>query len=104
MNRYKETVQKIRHNGHGKRRWETMYYPTFEKRNSDIYIMTKRMERLDLLANEYYGDPRLWWVISRSNTHIPKGTFQIPPGKRLRIPNPLTVLTVLEELQNSQFD
>jgi hypothetical protein len=27
-------------------------------------------ERLDTLAREYYGDPRLWWVIHQANVDV----------------------------------
>jgi nucleoid-associated protein YgaU len=41
-------------------------------------------ERLDLIANEAYGDPRLWQVIATAN-NIDRPRF-VPPGTSLVIP------------------
>jgi len=37
------------------------------------------------LANKYYGDITLWWMIAISN-NLGKGTMVVPTGIRLRIP------------------
>jgi hypothetical protein len=38
---------------------------------------------LDNLANEFYGDPTLWWFIARINQ---LNTINIPAGTSLRLP------------------
>lgn len=102
MQRYEETVNVIRHNGDGKRRYETMLYPKIPLKTSDIYILSKKLERMDLLANEYYGDPRYWWVIRKANK-LPGGTLQIPAGKRIRIPYPLDATELQVLMAEMQF-
>lgn len=102
MQRYEETVGIIRHNGDGKRRYETMLYPKIPKKTSDIYILSKKLERMDNLAYEYYGDPRYWWVIRRVNK-LPGGTLQIPAGRRIRIPFPLDPAQLEELMATMQF-
>lgn len=102
MQRYQDTVQKIRHNGDGKQRYETMLYPIFEPQTSDIYFISKKMDRMDLVAYQWYGDPRLWWVIQRAN-NLPGGTIQIPPGVRIRVPYPLSSYDVATKLRERQF-
>lgn len=102
MERYRETAEIIRHNGNGKRRYETIYFPNYPNRSTDIYIITRRLDRLDNLAFQYYEDTRLWWVIQRANS-LPGGTFQIPAGMRLRIPfpvHPFDAQTLLSEYQS----
>jgi len=102
MQRYENTVEYIRHNGDGKRRYETMLYPNIPHTTSDIYFIAKQLDRLDNIAHAYYGDPRLWWVIKISN-NLPGGTLQIPAGKRIRIPYPLTSTQLSNLLREKQF-
>ena len=84
MNRY-ESINIIQNSGSFERRYETTTYPKFDRQESDIYIITRKLERLDNLANEYYTDPRFWWIIARAN-NLGKGTLTIPAGVQLRIP------------------
>jgi len=51
----------------------------------DTYFYSREGDRLDLLANEFYNDVTLWWVIASAN-NLGKGTLSIPPGKLIRIP------------------
>ena len=67
MNRYTISVDKIRHNGDGKTRFESIRYPEFDPKTTDYYIITKRMDRMDLIAYDWYQDATLWWVIQRAN-------------------------------------
>ena len=53
---------------------------------SDTYIQTITIERLDTLADRFYGDATMWWVIAAANG-IGKGTLRVPRGIKLRIPN-----------------
>ena len=53
----------------------------------DVYIITKDGDRLDLLAEQFYKDTELWWVISISNINkIKRDSFFIEPGTQIRIP------------------
>ena len=70
MQRYSDTVNLINRDGTKKLSYETMYYPEFPLRTSDEYIITKRLDRADLIAYDKYGDPRLWWVIFRANPNL----------------------------------
>jgi hypothetical protein len=40
---------------------------------------------LDLLANEYYGDSKLWWIIATAN-NINGVNIGLDGGIQLRIP------------------
>ena len=66
--------------------YSTTIYDDVPKLNTDIYVITQEGDRLDNLANEYYGDPNLWWFIARVN-HLK--TMNVSRGKRLRIPTSL---------------
>ena len=52
-------------------------------KNSDIYLLAQEGDRLDNLANEFYGDSTLWWFIARIN-HL--NTINVPAGTSLRLP------------------
>lgn len=47
-------------------------------------------ERLDILAGEFYGEGRNWWIIAAASG-IGWG-LQVPPGTKLKIPTDLTQL------------
>lgn len=98
MKRYQLYSDIIRDNLSNKQRISSTYYPTIPYRESDIYIYSKSNHRLDLLAYEYYDNQTFWWVIARAN-NLGKGTFNIPPGIRLRIPFPVDELFLTEILQ-----
>jgi hypothetical protein len=53
-----------------------------------------RGERLDSIANTYYGEPELWWVIAMSNRIV--DPFSISPGMTLRVP--IDVRSILERI------
>ena len=42
-------------------------YPSVTLSNQDYYIVAREQDRMDLLANDFYGDPSLWWVIAMAN-------------------------------------
>jgi len=61
----------------------TTIYSSIPKTSSDIYVITQYGDRLDLLANQFYGDVNLWWYIAKANN---LKFMTIPVGTRLRIP------------------
>lgn len=94
MDRYFQ-VSDIIKNKDNKRYYSSLKYPNIELKDTDIYIYGKRGLRLDLLAYRYYGDVELWFVIARAN-NLGKGSLVVPPGKRIRIPYPITTDEVLD--------
>lgn len=55
------------------------------KRNDDIYVVVQDGDRLDTIANEYYSDSSLWWIIASAN-QIHDPSFTIKEGTILRLP------------------
>jgi len=99
-NRYSDTQIDI--NKSNKRIYLTTIFPTIPISNDDTYIISRDGDRLDLLADRYYGDSTLWWIISQAN-QIGKGSFYITPGTRLRIPaNAHDVIISLKILQDER--
>ena len=61
----------------------TTLYDIIPESDNDTYVISQYGDRLDLLAQQYYGDVSLWWYIAKAN----KLTFiTIPTGTSLRIP------------------
>tara|TARA_R110000803_G_scaffold76375_1_gene140969 strand:+ start:246 stop:545 length:300 start_codon:yes stop_codon:yes gene_type:complete len=69
----------------GKRRRATTIFPSIPLNNNDVFIVTTSIDRLDKLANTFYDDVSLWWVIAAANG-LGKGTFIVPSNTNLRIP------------------
>jgi nucleoid-associated protein YgaU len=62
------------------------YYPNIPLSESDVYVITTVGDRLDSLANSYYNNNTLWWVIAMANNNVTKGALYPEPGTQLRIP------------------
>ena len=82
MKRYSNTG--IKRDKSGVRVYNTTFYPSIPIDDSDQFIYTNFGDRVDALANEYYGDVTLWWIISKANGI--KGQAGLKPGQLLRIP------------------
>ena len=83
MSRYATTKQ-IK-DSDGKRKAETTIISTTPPGDLDIYIQVTSPERLDQLANQFYGDASKWWIIATANA-LGKGTLFTPEDIILRIP------------------
>lgn len=59
--------------------------PNIPLRDDDIYVATETGDRLDTLANQFYGDSSLWWIIASAN-NLHGAIFAVADGTVLRIP------------------
>lgn len=80
-----------------KRRLASTIIPVQPTSNNDTYIQTTTVERLDLLAYKFYNDATLWYVIAAANG-LGKGSYYIPAGSKLRIPDALNIQTTIEQI------
>lgn len=79
--------------------YSTTFYPKIPLSENDIYVLTGDGDRLDLLADQFYGDPGLWWVISSANGDLPQNSLHLPLGTQLRIPsNPGQAINLLNQI------
>ena len=85
MNRYRNI--KILNNAQGIKYYKGTKYPEIPLSENDIYVITVIGDRLDILANRYYGDPTLYWIISAANPSQSFSSMYIIEGSQLRIPN-----------------
>ena len=69
------------------RYYKNIEYPKISIDPNDIYILSRVGDRLDSMANDFYKDTSLWWIISKANIDkISRDSFFIKPGLQLRIP------------------
>ena len=94
MKRYENN--KIKTDKDGKREYATTYYPSIPLSNTDQFIQTKDGTRLDTIAQEFYGDISLWWIIAKANGI--RGFTSLKSGIKLRIPS--NVSDILEKFKN----
>jgi hypothetical protein len=89
----------INKNSDGRRYYKGKIYPDIPYLATDNYVITTIGDRLDILADNYYKDPELWWIISVANNNITKGSIFPIPGTQLRIPVDIDyVLQLFNEL------
>ena len=83
----------------GKQYYKALKYPDISLSSSDLYIKTTIGDRLDSLANQFYNDIRLWWVISSANPHIVRrDSYALKPNLELRIP--ANISQILKDFEN----
>ena len=70
-------------------------YPDIPLSENDVLLYTIRGDRLDNLAQAYYNDATLWWVIAMANNNSTKGFMYPEPGTQLRVPTNLNAVLVL---------
>lgn len=51
-----------------------------------FYYLTRQGDRLDNIANTFYKNPNMWWVIAKANNLV-NGSIGVPAGTKLFIPN-----------------
>jgi len=92
MNRY-QNIPKTKIQGNLV--YRTSRYPEVPLSSNDIYVYTTQGDRFDTLANQFYNDSSLWWIISIANTNtagtslpsnLPQNSLVIPEGIQIRIP------------------
>ena len=65
----------------------TSRYPEVPVTSDDVYVYSVQGDRFDVLAQQYYKDSSLWWIISIANTDkLPQNSLVIPEGLQIRIP------------------
>lgn len=69
----------------GSQYYQNNVYPDVQVVDGDSYVITTVGDRLDILANDFYGDVSFWWVIASANA-LTGDSLYIEPGTQLRIP------------------
>jgi len=83
-----------------KRVFKYIKYPKISLSINDIYATTLIGDRLDLIANQFYKDVDLWWVIVTANPGvIRRDSFNLKPGLQIRIPSPNRITNILKSFE-----
>jgi len=83
-----------------KRRYINVKYPSIPFGPADIYVYITRGDRYDLLAQSYYEDSSLWWIINRANPSQDAGSLYPTVGSQIRIPNPNGISSIIAQYEN----
>ena len=83
MARYKNAV--ISKDKNGVRYYRSTIVRGIPLKDSDEFVFPLDGERFDSLAQKYYGDSNLWWIIAKAN-NMSGGQIGLSPEKRIRIP------------------
>ncbi len=85
--------------------FKNLKYPNIPLSINDIYVITTSGDRLDLLANQFYQDVRLWWIIANANRDIiRRDSISLKPGLEIRIPaNAPEILKNFEIINKSTY-
>ena len=83
----------------GKKMYKTVRYPKVPRLSTDVYVFTTIGDRFDTLAQQYYQDSSLWWIISIANSELTQNSLTPKIGSQIRIPsNPAPILAEYEVL------
>jgi len=83
MNRYENTPKLT--SPSGKIYKKNVIYPEVPLSGRDYYLVTTAGDRYDTLAQQYYNDYRLWWIIAAAN-NSERASLVVEPGVQIRIP------------------
>lgn len=72
----------------GIRYYSPTMIPNIPLSDDDQFVYPVVGDRLDTIAQKYYGDSNLWWIIAKAN-EISKGQIGLDPEKLIRIPGNL---------------
>jgi nucleoid-associated protein YgaU len=77
------TIDEVEH-------WEMAELPVIVAAQDDTFYQVNQEDRIDLIAQRFYGNPELWWVIAVANgldllpnDLKPFSTIRIPSNSRV---------------------
>ena len=83
MSRYRNIPVRILE---GREYRKNALYPDIPVSENDYYVISTVGDRFDILAQQFYNDVNLWWIIAAANPNVRRDTLFITPGLQLRIP------------------
>lgn len=96
INRY-QNIQTTKYNNTGSQYYVNNLYPDVQLTEEDDYVITTLGDRFDILANNFYGDSTMWWIIPSANG-LPGDSLFPPIGIQLRIPQ--NVRSILDDYRS----
>ena len=84
----------------GTRYYINNIYPDIPVSDTDYYVITVLGDRLDIIAQNIYGDSSLWWILASAN-NLPGDSLVPPIGEQLRIPSDIqSVINNYDSINN----
>ena len=77
--------EKIIKDKNGVRYYKPTIIQNIPLQDTDRFIFPFDGDRLDIIAQRYYGDSNLWWIIAKAN-EISDGQIGLDPEKKIRVP------------------
>jgi len=96
-----QNINVIKYNATGSQYYVNNVYPDIAVTDNDTYVISTLGDRLYLLANDFYGDVTLWWIIAYANA-LPGDSLYPPIGMQLRIPNDVQSVINQYKIVNSK--
>ena len=61
-------------------------------------VMWKETDRMDAMAETFYGDSRYWWIICLMNDLVNPFSYNLLPGTPLKIPHDVnSVISIIQK-------
>jgi hypothetical protein len=102
MNRYSR-IPTITSKEDPKPRYSMVKYPSIPLGSSDVYVYVNQGDRYDTLAQSFYNDSTLWWVINRANPAQPASSLFPIIGSQIRVPVKSRVASIISQYENLNF-
>ena len=96
--RYKNSI--VKKSKDGVRYYKPTIVPNIPIKDSDIFIFPVYGDRFDTIAQRYYNDSNLWWIIAKAN-ELSRGELSPNPEKKIRIPTEIDDILESVFLSNS---
>ena len=96
--RYKNSA--VKKSKDGVRYYKPTIVPNIPIKDSDIFIFPVYGDRFDTIAQRYYNDSNLWWIIAKAN-ELSRGELSPNPEKKIRIPTEIDDILESVFLSNS---
>ena len=81
--------------------YSSSVYSIVPESTDDYYVISTIGDRFDVLAQEYYNDSKLWYILAAANPTVRRDTLFIEPGIQIRIPLPLSKVVRKLNSENS---
>ena len=99
MNRYSR-IPIITTNEDPKPRYSIVKYPSIPLGSSDVYVYVNQGDRYDTLAQSFYNDSTLWWIINRANPAQSSNSLFPAVGAQIRVPSKSRVASIISQYEN----
>jgi hypothetical protein len=77
-------------------------YPEAPLSENDFYVITSAGDRYDTLAQQFYNDYSLWWIIAAAN-NSQQASLNVEPGVQIRIPaNPSQIVSQFNQVNKTR--